>query len=93
MGRHVFILMFLISCSRVHLISLKCETVWTADQCRSSRPTKHLERLADPNRRLEGECMAAQKITRLRHTKKVETGAGTPAPASTLGGSRRTDMA
>jgi hypothetical protein len=32
--------------------------------------------------------MAAQKITRLRHTKQVETGAGAPAPASTLSTSR-----
>jgi hypothetical protein len=35
--------------------------------------------------------MVAQKITRLRHTKKVETGAGTPAPASTLSTSGETD--
>jgi hypothetical protein len=61
--RHVFILIFLISCSRLHLISLECE----------SRPVpffpadERLERLADPNRRLEGECMATQKITRSRH--------------------------
>jgi hypothetical protein len=37
--RHVFILMFLISCSRLHLISLEYESAWSADQCRSSRPT------------------------------------------------------
>jgi hypothetical protein len=67
--------MFLISCSRLHLISLKCESVWSGRPSPFFPADMRLEQLADPNKCLEGECMAAQKITRLRHeSNTVEIG-------------------